>query len=422
MTESMTSPEKLPHGNDSHSSSSVSNSSANSGPGAEKPTRKFAIQVSTVTWIILGIAVLITLFSHWYFTNFDKIYYERDTGYSVEAKRNQFLAAQQFLQQFDINFEIRNDFGVFDEPIGQFDTIFVNTSRVGMAAKRREAMTDWVKQGGHLVLLATEFYEYDFESSRDKFLDSLGLRFYSTDDDYTSYDDNESMTSFDFEGYDKETKVLFYDRGYIEDTSGEASFVAGPDHADQFVQYRLEEGLVSVLIDFSIWGNYRIDSHDHAMFLTQLIGGSEKAWLVYNRNQPSLVSLMFQHMPLIFLACAVILLAIILGQLWRVGSPIADSAHSQREIMQHIAAAGEFAYRADKGQSLLDSLNEGIHSRMAQLVHGYSRLSPAKQIEKLSAVSGIEKDRLLILWREPIDSQDAFLTRVQLVQEIRKHL
>jgi len=381
---------------------------------------KFSI--SRVTWILIGSSLFIGLACLWFFKSFDKIPVEIPLGYSSEAKKNPFLAAEKFLEKISIELESRHDFGLFDDSLGQFDTVLVNGSRIGMSSLRRDNMKNWIEQGGHLVLLATEYYEYEFGSSRDKFLDEVGLRFYNTDSDYDYYDDEGNLTYLSFEEFENNTEIHFYGTGYIEDTSGNASFIAGPEDVDQFIQYPMGEGLLTVVIDFSIWRNGRISEHDHAMFLTQLIGSSPKAWLVYNREQPSLLSLMLDQAPLILISSSVMLLLVLGGQLWRKGPAKKDTPPIQREIMQHVAAAGEFSFRSDRGVRLLEDLMQTIHSRMSQLVFGYQRMTPQKQIIKLSHITGIDKNTLADLWQIEQENQDTFVQKVQLIQEIRKHL
>lgn len=234
--------------------------------------------ISKSTWAVVITIILVGSGYIWFISNFNKVYYERNVGYSTEARKNQFLAAEMFLKKLNIDIESRHDFSIFDEKakFGKYDTAFINGSRIGMSQMRREKMHDWIKNGGHVVLLTTEFYDYDFNSSRDKFLDSLGLRYYDTSDDFTDYTEEESHTKLKFDDYSDETIIHFYDNGYIEDTSGNATFIGGTEHADQFIQYQIGDGLVSVLVDFSIFKNTRIDNHDHAIFLKQLIGQSEK--------------------------------------------------------------------------------------------------------------------------------------------------
>jgi|GEM_PF-2781258 len=387
---------------------------------------KKLMSFSKATWVIIISSLVFFGFFLWFVKNFDKVPYERELGYSAEARRNQFLAAEQFLKRVNVALESRHDFALFDnafdEKLGQYDTVLINGSRIGMSSARRDAMREWVNRGGHLVLLATEFYEYEFGASRDKYLDALGLRYYDTRDDYSDYSEEESLTSLNFDGYERETQVHFYPDGYIEDTSGEASFIGGPEYADQFIQYQQGEGLLTVLVDFTVFQNNRIDAHDHAMFLLQLIGNSPQVWLVYNRVQPSLWQLMVSQIPLVIISAASLLLLMMLGQLWRKGAAIKDSPPVQREIMQHIAAAGEFSFRADRGAHLLEEMMRSIHHRLNQLVHGFERLSEDKQLIKLAHITGLPQEQLQILWQTENENQETFITKVQLVQEIRKHL
>ena len=402
-------------------------------------------KISNATWVIIGIALTFTLGLMWFVKTFDKVAFERHLGYSQEARRNPYLAAELFLKQRNTPLETRQDFNIFDDAVGQFDTVLISGSRIGMATSHRQKMRRWVEQGGHLVVLATEFYEYDFNASRDKFLDELGLRYYPNSEEDYGYDEDEEedLARLTFAGFDEESKVRFYPDGYLDDTSGEATFTAGTADNDQLVQYTLGEGLLTVLVDFSIWNNYRIDQLDHAMLLSQLIGNSPRAWLVYNRLQPSLFSLMVQHLPLVLTSAGLLSIFLLFGALWRKGPARDDTPPVQREIMQHIAAAGEFAFRADSGQQLLLSLRQSIDQRLRQLVPGFQRLPADKQRLKLSQITGIAVERLSLLPQSDMSqsesqsnlnrldetsldprvvNQDTFVATVQLIQDIRKHL
>ncbi|MCW8878684.1 MAG: DUF4350 domain-containing protein [Kangiellaceae bacterium] len=374
--------------------------------------------ITYITLIVIGLGV------RWYFNNFDKQYYSKDYGYSEEARRNPFLAAQLYLKANDIEFEAHSNYKLFDDvnrsAIGQYDSIFIHSSRVGMSSTTRENMKNWARKGGHLVLLATEVYDYEFESSRDVFLDELGVRFYESD--YVDASEEEKTAELTFNGYEQSSKVYFDTSAYIEDTSGDAAFIAGTEYADQLLQYDYGEGLITVVVDFDIWKNNRIDHHDHAMFLSQLIGRGTKAWLLYNRVQPTLFSMAVQNAPLIVISAVALLLVIFFSNLWRVGPKKADDLRVNREIMQHIEAAAQFNYRRDKGELLVNEMMQTIHHRFSQLNYGYSRLTPIKQLEKISHVTGIEINSLKPLLDEQNESHEQFINKAKLVQQIRKHL
>ncbi|WP_196138982.1 DUF4350 domain-containing protein [Aliikangiella sp. G2MR2-5] len=381
---------------------------------------KAHLKVSLPVIIFSIVALFAAFIARWYFHNFEKTSYERSTGYSQEARRNPFLAAQRFLRLRGIQLETRNNYKLFEEELGQYDTVIINSSRVGMSSRIKEIMIEWVKQGGNLVLLATEAFDYELESSRDIFLDELGLRYYP--DNYVPESDDEALSEFTFSEFDESTQVHFNSSGYIEDTSGEASFVAGTEYADQLIQYQLESGLITITVDFSIWHNNRIDQFDHAMFLVQLIGNSDKTWLLYSRVQPSLLSLAFKHATTVSISVLAILLSIFLSSLWRKGAKTEDDKPINREIMQHVHAAAEFDYRLDKGQQLIQSLMDIIHQQMTRVSYGYARLTPAKQLDKIAQHTGIERDRISSLFEIENQNHESFLEKIILIQQIRKHL
>ena len=384
------------------------------------------IKISSLTWVICGFVLLVGLGATWFFTYFDKEPFTRYHGYSEEARRNPFLAAQKFLAVQNVSFEKRENYQLFEQELGRYDTVIINSSRVGMSAATLEKMKQWVNDGGNLVLLATESFSYEFESSKDVFLDSLGLRYY--DGDYNDYqynyesEDNDQAIEFEFENAKANTRVHFNNSGYIEDTSGSASFIAGNQYSDQFIQYEYGEGLVSVATDFSIWNNRRIDKYDHAMFLRQLIGNSEKAWLLYNRIQPSVISMAMSHAPLVVISFVVFLCVMLWSGLWRVGAKRADDSAINREILQHLSAAAEFNYRLDQGAKLVESLMASIHHRMSQLSHGYSQQTPSNKLEKIAIHTGLPKTQLSLLLNYENETEEAFLEKVKLIQTIKANL
>lgn len=367
-------------------------------------------------------AVLYFFCSLWFFQTYTKVYYERSLGQSYEASVNPFLAAELLLKEREFEFEKYDNYTLFDQKPGDYDTVFIQSSRVGMTQSTTSKMRVWVEGGGHLVLLATEYYEYDREGSRDVFLDELGLRFYE-DDEY--YDEDERLTNFKFDDYDEETHVDFgqwYSNGYLIDDNGEAVFIGGNEHSDSMIQYELGEGLITVLTDFDQWTNYRIAQHDHAMFLLQLTGNSDKVWFVYQKNMPGLMSIIIDNALELSLSISIILFLIMFGNIWRKGAIRSDELPIQREIMQHIRAAGEFNYRLDDGYTLYDEMMQDISRLMEKKVYGFAKLSDADKIKKIHQYTQIKIEALKKLFNQEIENHNDFVSKVDLFQKIRKQI
>lgn len=382
---------------------------------------KVKLAISPVTWVIAAIAIIIGLYSYWFYTHFDKVIKEVDLGAISAAKSNPFYAAERLLERTGRKAQSQKTFSILDGELLKQDTLIIESTRVGLTAYKREKIKDWLKTGGHIILLATELYDDELGTSRDIFLDELGVRLYENHNYNWDYED-ENLTKVTFEGATESTSIRFDLNYNLQDASGEATFIGGNDYSDMFAQYKHGDGMITVVTDMDIWKNYSIDELDHAMFLYQLVGTAENIWFLYNTVQPSLWSTMKELIPLVIISFIILILVMLFSASWRKGAPRGDDERVQREIMQHIEAAGEFSFRNDSGRALLATLLESLENRLRRSIHQYSQFSEEKRAEKLSHLVGIDKTELLTLWEQTESNQEAFLNQVVLIQKIKRSL
>lgn len=380
------------------------------------------VTISPATWFISVVAIAIGGYLYWFYTNFDKVIVEKDIGATKEAKANPFFAAERFLESIGKTAASQKNYSILDEKLEPYDTLIIESTRVGLTTEKRQRIKDWISSGGHLILLATELYDDDLGTSRDVFLDDLGVRLYENPDDSWDLDKEESLAKVTFKGVDAQTRILFDYDYYLQDASGDASFIGGNDYSDLFVQYDYDKGMITIVTDMNIWKNYSIDDYDHAMFLYQLVGGAENVWFLYNTVQPSLLSIMADLVPMVIISFGLMLVAILFSASWRKGPPRNDDLRVQREIMQHIEAAGEFSYRNDSGKALLEQLMVMLESRLKKSIHQYGRISTSKKIEKLSQLTGKKENELAILWQDDEQNQDSFIKKVLLIHDLKKQI
>ncbi|MBV1908838.1 MAG: DUF4350 domain-containing protein [Kangiellaceae bacterium] len=380
------------------------------------------ISISPATWVICAFALIIGGYSYWFYSNFDRVINEVDLGAIKEVKANPFFAAQKLLQNSGRTAKTERNFSVLDNELQQQDTLIIESTRVGLAESKRLKINDWLKEGGHLILLATEIYDNDLGTSRDVLLDELGIRLYENPVDSWSYDEDERLTKVTFEDFGDETSIDFDQNFYLQDSSGDSTFIGGNDYSDLFAQFKLGEGMITVVTDMDIWKNYSIDDYDHAMFLYQLIGTGEAVLFLYNTAQPSLWSIMRELIPMVIISFFIFIFLALFSASWRKGTPKADERPVQREIMQHLVAAGEFTYRNDSGETLLQSMMDSLETRLRRSIHQYSGLSDSQKINKVSQLVNIKKKQLELLWQIPEHTQEDFLLRVVLIQKIKRLL
>ena len=383
-------------------------------------SHKFSI--SPAIWIIIIVSILIGGYFYWFFTYFDKVIEEVDIGATKEARSNPFFAAQQFLHRTGKTASTQKNFSVLEGDLDSFGTLIIQSSRVGLSKNKISHLKDWLENGGHLVLLATELYDDELETSRDRLLDELGVRLYENPEDYWSQDNEEQYSKLTFEDTDVVTTVNFEQGFYLQDTEGKSTFIGGNEYLDLFAQYSFSEGMITIVTDMDIWKNYSIDEHDHAMFLHQLVGGAQDVLFLYNTVQPSIWIIMKDLIPMVIISFAIFILVVLFSVSWRKGRPRADDLHTQREIMQHLEAAGEFNYRNNSGEALLNSLMTSLENRLRKSIHQYSRLEDTDKIKKLSQLVNLNKDEVSLLWQPIERTQEDFLLRVSLVQKIKRLL
>ena len=380
------------------------------------------IIISPATWVISIILIIIGGYLYWFYTNFDKVIVENDIGPIKEVKANPFFAAERFLESVGKTAASQKNYSILDEKLEPYDTLIIESTRVGLTTEKRQRIKDWINSGGHLILLATELYDDDLGTSRDVFLDDLGVRLYENPDVSWDLDKEESITKVTFKDVEEQTRIFFDYNYYLQDASGDASFIGGNNYSDLFVQYDYDSGMITIVADMNIWKNYSIDNYDHAMFLYQLVGGAKNVWFLYNTVQPSLLSIMADLIPMVIISFVMMLVVILFSVSWRKGPPRSDELRIQREIMQHIEAAGEFSYRNDSGKVLLEQLMAMLDTRLKSSIHQYNRISNSKKIDKLSQLSGKTKNELAILWQDEEQTQDSFIKKVLLIQELKKQI
>ena len=98
-----------------------------------------------------------------------------DEGYGEEARQNEFLAAELFLQEQGRSTETVTGMALLDNLPPPGDVLFLSASRESLSVRRRDALISWVRSGGALLIVAHDVYDAEAGSSEDPLLDELGI-------------------------------------------------------------------------------------------------------------------------------------------------------------------------------------------------------------------------------------------------------
>ena len=309
-------------------------------------------------------------------------------GYSSDAMRNPYLAAERFLAGFDIETQSRDGLTLLDELPPTSHTVLIASSRRSLSERRVADLHSWVESGGRLILLASDLWDEDQGSSGDSLLDDLGVKVLEPIDEEPFEDEEdeedeqgeeamplpeqilESLVNQGSCGNDSSlTRINLADEQQDITTSlgtwsylayegdNEVSFAenaAGP----QLLYLEVGDGAVVTLTSLGLWSNRQIHCHDHAHLLRWLTDDRPVLWWMFNTDMPALPVLIWQRWP-VAVALGVVWLALWIWRGWfRVQRVPAVPDPARRELMEHVDGVARFYWQHGDSDRLLSPLRK----------------------------------------------------------------
>ncbi len=178
---------------------------------------------------LLAIAVVLVLIGSllgWFFTHYEQYSTERNLGFTGKAASNDFYAAELFLAKYDMEVKSYDSILTMKELPGKNDVLFIPTQRFDIGDDRVTDLLEWVKQGGHLVVLA-RYNQSEDEERKDVLFERLGVRA------QRFYSDNPFAELFGGDIDDLESALDdVEDEPSLEDVEDESSSAATPSRAN----------------------------------------------------------------------------------------------------------------------------------------------------------------------------------------------
>ncbi|MCO1332751.1 hypothetical protein MO867_00230 [Microbulbifer sp. OS29] len=425
---------------------------------------------------ILTCAALVGLF----LTFYERYTEERDLGFGPEARRNPFLAAEQYLADIGLLPRQADNISVL-QGLSPNTTLYISSSSQVYNSTKAEALINWVEQGGHAIVVA---YTGDFDSdaergeNRDWLLEELDV---SIEEGHGHFeleetleqllgedavltpeqspadamrehnrqiDERESEADAKTEPEEEEKPrnpsvdpedlvTLPTDNGdeiqlYLNASHllyhpafDDSNITDGPvfyakvwrdDTAVPFMQFERGSGVITLLTDATLWQSRRIGHFDHAYFLQLLAGGDEFVFLTRPRFD-SLPQLARQYGAEFFIAGALALLAWLLLHGRRFGPLQPAPEVTRRSLLEHISACGHYYWQDDQCEALLRGYRGELLRRLAAT--DLSATQKHNLCDKLSASTGLD-ERVLVatLWGKPPSTEESFTEHMRNLQRI----
>ncbi|MBI2380565.1 MAG: DUF4350 domain-containing protein [Gammaproteobacteria bacterium] len=355
----------------------------------------------------------------------------RDLGLAEPALRNPYLAAQRLLEKDGSPVSVELSLKRLDALPGPETLLFVPQLPAYLEPARAEALRAWLEAGGHLLTVYRRDSREDEADAERPFLEQYGLRRHSEeadeDDESTAEDEAKAveqlgelgralglkpegkttpdspeerrklaetwlktLTELRFEGHEQSLRlnVAPYTEAWLEDGDEAAAASGDTETRTTLLHYTPGEGSLTVLLDDAFLKNEQLAQFDHALFLTELADG--RPVLILNAGDyPSLPELLASRYPEALAAAALLLTF----WLWRItgrfGPLRPDVPPARRSLAEHLAAAGRFHWRSDRGAALLEGLRAELHKTLTRRHGAWPDWSEDERLAWLAAQTGM---------------------------------
>ncbi|WP_444920363.1 DUF4350 domain-containing protein [Microbulbifer sp. CnH-101-G] len=436
----------------------------------------------TTKRLLIGIALLLCAGLVWLFlTFFERYTEEKDRGWGAEARRNPFLAAEQYLSGVGLEPQQAENISVLNTlPVDA--TLFIASSSQVYNPQRVEELLQWVRGGGHAIVVArTEGFDFEEGRSeeRDWLLEALGVSMLEGHGDYyfehplqpllgedaelkpeqspgealREYNrrieeglegelaesekekprnpdvDPEDLITLPTAGGNEaqlhfDASHLLYHPGIEDNTiEGAPVFFAKvwrDDEGVPFMQFAQGEGVITLMTDSTMWQSHRIGHFDHAYFLQLLAGSGDFVFLTRPRFD-SLGFLARKYAAEFFISGLLALLGWLILRARRFGPLQPSPEIARRSLLEHISACGHYYWRDDQCQRLLRGQREELLRRLGAT----DASSSARQTlsKRLSATTNLSEHSIIAsLWGKPATSEESFTEQMRTLQRIEAAL
>ncbi|MET0050527.1 MAG: DUF4350 domain-containing protein [Candidatus Thiodiazotropha sp.] len=363
---------------------------------------------SRTNGIILALLVILlsVLGGYWFFDNFERQTKELRLGAEREARENPLLATQMTLERLGVTAESQPGRNLLTQLPDTAGLILIHDLGPSLNQTQQSALLEWVAQGGYLVASpGSQWGDSMPHSLMETF--SVSLR---EDDDYASDD----LSWVELPGLEEPLQVAFDNTRWFEiaEPNGEARLLS---QSERCLTYAWGSGRVSFLSDTEMFTNEQIGEHDHARLLAYFAPPGGHAWLLYGADVPSLPELLWRFAPYLVIT----LLAWMILSLWRMGQQsgpkLGIERPARRDLLEHLQASAEFAWRLDPRNGLLRQARQQVEKRWLSAHPGLLNMDPQQRCAWLSERTGMTARSInAALYPDPRDPEAQIKTTAHL--------
>lgn len=391
----------------------------------------------------------------------------------LSVQQNPFAAAERLLDQWGHDSRHVLSSGAL-YPLPSKDTLLVLTrERGGISGERVQALLDWVRSGGHLVVTAAQPARTGGQDKarhwqqRDPLLFALGLTsretmaprsgaealdlvkpYLNAEDMFEALCTNptnemrERCIGFFCQRSDPlvasrlptpgGTRRLALPGGLAlrhtslghpeapapeEPKPARLIHQANNDWGAQLAALRLGDGKVTVLSGLELWHNNSLHLLDHAWLLADLVRDAGPVWFIRNMDMPPLGRWLWQQAWPLIVGLTLVLALFLWRRMPRTGPILASPTARTPDFLDHLSASGRFLWRTDQGAALLQPLRDDIRRRLTN-----HAVPLGERYRYLARCTDLDQVRVQRALSETPETRDALVETVSTLQRIRSRL
>ncbi|MFA9418792.1 MAG: DUF4350 domain-containing protein [Gammaproteobacteria bacterium] len=414
--------------------------------------------------LLLALGLILIIFLGWGLYSSIEFYDETEhSAWSLNALRNPYLAAQQFMQETGLK-AMEADSLIGLNSLDGVETVLITDANQVVNPRQLDQVISWLESGGTLIvtansvaraedLLLKEFNvevnwpdlddESDDGESEDKevSISETMREFNQQIEDGKSVEEisrspvkDESLTSIDFGedigvleiGFSWDRVLTHpYIEGSQEDGAGTQPFSwSSSEYGIHMMQFDVGKGLLTIISDPTIWTSRRIDQHDHAYLLWVLSSKNGDFAVLHPSLRDSIWVLIKRNAPELLIALAFLIAFWLWHKSRRFGRIVPRDTSAGRALGAHFSATANYLWHRKAGDALIEPVRQQIFRRASIVLPGFitANNDPERQLELISKHCGIEKATVDMALNTREFNETSFVRTVKLLKYIEQSL
>jgi hypothetical protein len=407
--------------------------------------------------LLLALGLLLLALLGWGLYRSIEFYEETEqSSWSLEALRNPYLAAQQFMARSDIEVTDVDSLVKLDRLEGLGTLFFSDANQVQDPRQLKQVM-DWLHAGGNVIYTANAVDHED-----DLLLSTFGVavhwREHESGEDRESRSLSETLREYNRQiedGKSREeiaksfgqaqqplTRVGFGDdigdleiafdtervlqHASFDDSSAEGEYQpfswSSSEHGVHMMQFDVGAGLLTIVSDPGIWTSYRIGEHDHAWLLWLLSTDEGSFAILRTVLRESIWTLTQRNASELLLALGLLLAAWMWRSGYRFGRLLPRDRSRQRALGEHFSSVSHYLWHRRRTEHLLAPLRQAVLRRASLTLGGFARADQGRQFELLAERCDIEVGAIARVFGSNDFNEASFVSTVRLLKHIEQSL